>query len=105
MSSGIKCSPRSSDSTIMPRRVTADNPEQPQWASVPCTDLSARFRQLLQQPPSLLEIGSVKALGKPAVDRRQQVVCFLALALLLPQVCQAHGGAQLQRFRLLAAGD
>ena len=30
---------------------------------------------------------------------------FLALALLLPQASQAHGGAQFQRLRLLAAGD
>ena len=30
---------------------------------------------------------------------------FLALALLLPQACQAHGRPQFQRFRLLAAGD
>ena len=30
---------------------------------------------------------------------------FGPLALLLPETAQAHGGAQLQRFRLLAAGD
>ena len=52
----------------------------------------------------LLEIGGVKALGEPAVDRRQQLVGLGALALLLPQPTQAHGGPQLQRLRLLAAG-
>ena len=79
----------------MPRRVTADNPEQPQWASVLCTDLSALSRQLLQQHPSLLEISSVKALGKPAVDRRQQRSRFGLLALLLPEATEAPGGPQL----------
>ena len=39
------------------------------------------------------------------VDRCQQVVGFLSLALLLPQPAQAHRGPQLQGFRLLAAGD
>src|SRR5215813_2566333 len=30
---------------------------------------------------------------------------LLAFALLLPEATEAHGGPQLQRFRLLAAGD
>jgi hypothetical protein len=41
-------------------------------------------RQFLQQRLSLLQVSGVKALGKPAVDRRQQVMGFRALALLLP---------------------
>ena len=39
---------------------------------------------------SLPEIGSVKALGEPVVGGSQQVVRCLPLALLLPQVAQAH---------------
>src|SRR5262249_20130579 len=38
------------------------------------------------------------------VDRGQQLAGRGALALLLPQAAEAHGGPQLQRFRLLAAG-
>ena len=60
--------------------------------------------ELFQQRLRLLEVGRVKALGEPAIDRRQQRVGFRALALLLPEARQAHGSAQLQRFRLLAAG-
>ena len=41
--------------------------------------------QFFEQGFGLLQVGSVKALGKPAIDRCQQVVGFLALALLLPQ--------------------
>src|SRR5712691_948222 len=104
MSSGIKRSPRSSDSTIVPRRVTADNPEQPPWALVPCTGLSALSRQLLQQHPSLLEIGGVKALREPAIDRCQEVSGFGVLTLLLPEATEAHGGPQFQGLGLLAAG-
>ena len=43
--------------------------------------------------------------GEPAVDRRQQLAGFGALTLALPQAAEAHRGPQLQRFRLLAAGD
>jgi hypothetical protein len=32
-------------------------------------------------------------------------MCCSALALALPQASEARGGAQLQRFRLLAAGN
>ena len=61
--------------------------------------------QLLQQRLRLLEVGRVKALREPAIDRRQQITGFGLLALLLPQATQAHGGPQLQRFGLLPAGD
>src|SRR5437899_845092 len=63
------------------------------------------LRQCLHQLPRLLQVCSVKTLGEPAIDRCEQVVGRGALALLLPQAGQAHGGAQLQGFRLLAAGD
>src|SRR5262245_56768035 len=60
--------------------------------------------QRLQQRPGLLEVGGVKTLGEPAIDRRQQRPRFVPLALLLPEPTQAHGGPQLQRFRLLTTG-
>src|SRR5215475_4629111 len=65
----------------------------------------AFLRQLLQQRLGFLEVGGVEALGEPAVDRREQVVRFLAFALLLPQAAQAHSGSQLPGFGLLAAGN
>src|SRR5262249_41048402 len=61
--------------------------------------------QLCQQALGLLKISRVKALGDPAVDRCQQLVGLTAPALLLPQPTQAHSGAQLPGFRLLAARD
>src|SRR5262245_1958196 len=51
--------------------------------------------QLLQECPGLLEVGSVKALGEPAICFGQHLAGFGALALLLPQTTQAHGCTQL----------
>src|SRR5262249_19735971 len=64
-----------------------------------------RSCQLIQQRPSLLEVSSIKALCEPVIDRRQQHPRFGLLALLLPEATETHGSAQLQRFRLLAAGN
>ena len=61
--------------------------------------------QRLQQYLGLLKVGGVKALSEPAVDRCQQRAGFGVLALALPQPAQAHGRPQLERFRLLVAGD
>ena len=61
-------------------------------------------RYVCQQRVGLLDVGGVEALGKPAIDGRQQFIGLSTLALLLPEATEAHGGAQLQRFRLLAAG-
>ena len=44
--------------------------------------------RLLQQRLGLLEVGGVKALGEPAVDRCQQLAGLGALALLLPQAAR-----------------
>ena len=52
------------------------------------------LRQFIQQCPGLLQVGGVKALGEPAVDRREQHVGFGTLALLLLQASKAHGRAQ-----------
>src|SRR5262245_6549383 len=61
--------------------------------------------QRVQQGLRFLQVEGVKALGEPAVDRRQQLVGFRTPVLLLPQARQAHSGAQFQGLGLLAAGD
>jgi hypothetical protein len=43
----------------------------------------------VKQRLRLLEVGGVKALGEPAVDRGEELARFAALALLLPQAAQA----------------
>src|SRR5947208_2206050 len=63
------------------------------------------LRQRVQQHPGFLQVGGVKALSEPAVNLRQQLAGFDALALLLPQATQAHRHPQLQRLGLLAASD
>ena len=60
---------------------------------------------LLQQRLSLLDVSRVESLSEPVVDRRQQLIGFSALVLMLPQARQAHGSAQLQGLGLLKAGD
>ena len=60
--------------------------------------------QVGQQRLGVLQVGGVKTLHEPAVDRREQLACFGALALVQAQATQAHGGAQLPGFGLLAAG-
>jgi len=61
--------------------------------------------QLFQQHLSVLQASSVKPLGEPAIDRHQEITRGVPLTLLLPQTREAHGGAQLQGFRLLATSD
>ena len=43
------------------------------------------LRQRVQQRLGLLQVGRVKSFGEPLVDRRKEVIGFLAFALLLPQ--------------------
>jgi hypothetical protein len=59
------------------------------------------LRQRRQQCLGLLQVGGVKALGEPAVERRQQVVGLGALALVLPESAQAHRGAEFEGLGLL----
>ena len=47
--------------------------------------------QPLQQCSGLLEVGSVTALGAPAVNGRQQFAGFGTPTLLLPQTTAVHG--------------
>ena len=65
------------------------------------TDLHKFFEERF----GLLQVSGVKALGKPVVDLRQQLPGRGAFTLALPQAAQAHGGPQLERLRLLAAGN
>ena len=62
------------------------------------------LHQRVQQCLRLLQVSGVESLGEPAVDLGQEPARFKALALLLPEATEAHGGAQLQGFRPLAAG-
>jgi hypothetical protein len=49
------------------------------------------------------EIGGVEAFGEPAVDWGEEVTPLGALDPIAPEAREAGSGAQLQRFRLLAA--
>jgi hypothetical protein len=40
-----------------------------------------------------LQVSGVKALGEPGIDRRQKVMGFLTLLLLLPESSQARSGS------------
>src|SRR6516165_1019914 len=62
------------------------------------------LRQLVEQGLGLLQVQRVKALGEPAIDRRQQITGFVTSTLLLEQPGKAGRGTQFERFRLLAAG-
>src|SRR6516162_983371 len=75
------------------------------WAFCSTPLVSWLPSQLFEQDLRLLEVSGVKALGEPVIDGRQQRPRFSLLALLLPQATEAHGGPQLQRFGLLAAGN
>src|SRR5690348_6343828 len=50
--------------------------------------------QLLQQRLRLLEVRRIEALGEPAIERREQVAGFGALALVAPEAGEAGGRAK-----------
>jgi hypothetical protein len=54
------------------------------------------LRQHLQKCLGLLQVGHIKALGEPPVDRGEQLTGLSTLALLLSQAGEAHGGPQFQ---------
>ena len=60
-------------------------------------------RQLLQQRLRLLQIARVKPFSKPPVNRSKQFARLLQLALVAPEACEAHGGAEFPGFGLLLA--
>ena len=55
---------------------------------------TARSRQLIEQPRRFFQIGSIEALGEPAIDRCQQITCLRPPALLAPQPSEARRGTQ-----------
>ncbi len=59
---------------------------------------SHRSAQLLEQRLGVLEVGGVEALGEPVVDRREEVVGLVHVALIAPQAGEAGRSAQLQDF-------
>ena len=63
------------------------------------------LRQRVQQCLRIFQVRRIKAFGEPPVDRCQEVMGFLALALLLPETRQAGGGPQLPGFGSLVAGQ
>jgi hypothetical protein len=63
----------------------------------------ASRRQLLQQRLRLLQIARVEPLSEPPVNRSQQFARLLHLALVAPEACKAHGGAEFPGFGLLLA--
>ena len=68
--------------------------------------LSARrWGEFVQQPLRFFQVGGVEALGKPAVEGREQVARLGPAALLAPQPGEACGGAQFVAPRALLAGD
>jgi len=72
--------------------------------SHPRNDASKRTKEVLQfvqQRPSLFQITSVETLSEPAVDRSQQFARLLHLALVAPEACEAHCGAEFPRLCLL----
>ena len=63
------------------------------------------LRQRLQQRLGLLEVSGIKALGEPMVDWCQEVMGFLAFALLLPESSETGSGSEFPGFGLLVLGD
>jgi hypothetical protein len=57
--------------------------------------------ELIEQRLGFLEISGVKALGEPVIHRGEEVIGFLAFALLLPEASEAGGSAEFLGFGLL----
>ena len=74
-------------------------------SSSPAKRPSTCSGQLVEQHSRLLEIRRVKALGEPAVDRREKVARLGAAALVAAKPGEAHGGAQFPELGLLLLGD
>ena len=65
-------------------------------------------RQFVQQRLRLFQIERIKALGEPAVDRREQIAGLMPLALIAPEPRHARRGRSHNRSPRLArrsAGD
>jgi hypothetical protein len=60
--------------------------------------------QFLQQRLRLLQVSRIKSFGEPVIHGSEEVIGFLAFALLLPEASQARGRTEFPGFRLLALG-
>ena len=65
----------------------------------------AALRQLVHQHFRFPQIARAKPLSEPPVQRSQQFARLLQLALVAPEACEAHGGAEFPGFGLLLASD
>ncbi len=63
------------------------------------------YTQFLQQRLRLLQIGGVKPLGEPAVDRGEEVAGFGGLALGVPEAGEVGGGTEFECSHFLDPGD
>ena len=66
---------------------------RPAWLGSKVVSTGVALRQCLQQRLGLLQVSRIKALGEPMVDWCQEVMGFLAFALLLPESSQAGGSS------------
>src|SRR6516162_10649286 len=63
------------------------------------------LRQRVEQRLGLLQVCRIPPLGEPAVDGCQEVMGFLAFALLLPEASKAGSSTEFPRFGLLVLGN
>ena len=61
--------------------------------------------RLMQNLPGCFQVRGIKSLGEPAVYSREHLLSFYRLSVLLPKTTQAHCRAQLERLRVLPAGN
>jgi hypothetical protein len=69
-----------------------------------CSQIRTWSAESVEQLVRILQVGGIEALGEPALDRREQVVCLGPPTLLGPQPGEAHRRAQFQRLRPLTLG-
>jgi len=63
------------------------------------------LRQRVQQCLGVLEVSRIKAFRKPVIHRGEQVIGFLAFALLVPEPSETCCGTEFPGFGLLISGD
>jgi len=59
-------------------------------------------RQLIEERLGVLQDRCVESFGEPAVDRREKIMGFGALALITPEAGEAGGSTKLKSFRILS---
>src|SRR4051794_22198414 len=68
-------------------------------------DVPRVLRQLIQQRLCVLQVRCIKALGEPAIDRREQIMGFHVLALVTHEPGEADRRPQLEELRALPLGN